>query len=140
MTDYGIVPGEKYRLTEVARGRGTHHEVYAGWDYALLTSEDGYAGEEVVIHQRGDGFAFQNIECNWGGYQWWAMSTTGIYLADEGKATTWYLEGPEDGFYIRNSGKNYLTYPCDGKKWLQALGSVMPNFREFCKWKVVRSS
>ncbi|MFJ8649017.1 hypothetical protein ACIRNI_23210 [Streptomyces sp. NPDC093546] len=123
-------------LIENASNRGVTIEVYANWDYALLTNDSGSKGTKVIFRQQGDGYTIESTSGHWGGYTYWSGVGNGVRLDTRENATVFQVVPSSRGFLIADKHKNYATYPSGGKGWLQLFNTVLPNFREFAYFRV----
>jgi hypothetical protein len=122
-----VTPGVPYQLTghTGSGARGTTYEVYANWDWILLTGDTGVNGSPMVFEQDGDAYRIKSTGYHWDGYDTWCAEGDGIKLAkaSECRRSRWKLiPAQSGGWHIELAGTGaYVTNPIGGKQWLKVF-------------------
>ncbi|MER5354608.1 hypothetical protein ABT093_30290 [Kitasatospora sp. NPDC002551] len=129
-------------LVQADSGRGATFEVYAGWDYALLTNQPGN-GTAVVFTLHADDltYSIESTSGNWGEYRTWCLYGADIRLEKSSCRTRWQVEDlGGDEFYLKLAGtkkKIETSKLADRKRWLSAEEEIFVVNEEFVRFKLV---
>ncbi|MET9398756.1 hypothetical protein [Kitasatospora sp. NPDC002965] len=129
-------------LVQANSGRGATFEVYAGWDYALLTNQPGNGTALVfTLHADDLTYSIESTSANWGEYRTWCLYGADIRLEKSSCRTRWQVEDlGGDEFYLKVAGtkKRIKTSKLqDRKRWLAAEEEIFIVNEEFVRFKLV---
>lgn len=138
MSDTGIVPDTwGYLVLAKQPTRGVTHEISTNYDWAIVCTDADNRGGWFKFLPRGNGYIVWSQGCNWGGYQGWKYTTSGIKQDTEANADVWTAESSGSGFRLRHATftDKLISYsPAQSLRWLfamekEGLGS------EFVTWQ-----
>ncbi|MFE6871540.1 hypothetical protein ACFVFS_33945 [Kitasatospora sp. NPDC057692] len=129
-------------LVQANSGRGATFEVYAGWDYALLTNQPGNGTALVfTLHADDLTYSIASTSANWGEYRTWCLYGADIRLEKSSCRTRWVIQdlgGEQFHLKVAETKKTVKTSKLpDAKRWLAAEEEIFTVNEEFVRFRLV---